>query len=103
MHIFFNLVNGTESIRDEEGVEAANLDEARFQALATIKDIRANDPALSLHWKGWRLAAVDQRGRLLFAIDLDADAQPISGALGGEMVSQPVEHLSNVVRDGGIH
>jgi hypothetical protein len=102
MHVFFNLVNGTESIGDEEGVEAANLDDARSQALATIREIRANDPASSRDWVGWRLEAVDQNGRLLLAIDLDADTRPLSRALGGEMVSQSIEHLPNVFRDSGL-
>ena len=74
MHVFFNLVNRTEYLRDQEGVEAGNLDDARSQAVAVFSEIRDNDPASSREWDGWRLVAADQRGKLLFAIDLASDA-----------------------------
>ena len=72
MQVFFNLVNGSDSIPDEVGREAAYLEEARSQALAAIKESRRDDPASFEEWQGWRLAAVDQAGRLLFSIDLQA-------------------------------
>jgi hypothetical protein len=73
MQVFFNLSNRSDSIRDETGVEAANVESAQWEALAAIGEIRANDPAFSRELEGWQLAAVDQRGRLLFGIDLDDD------------------------------
>lgn len=72
MQVFFDLVNGTDSIRDEEGREASHLEEARSQALAAVRESMADDPASFAEWQGWRLAAVDQQGGLLFSIDLQA-------------------------------
>ena len=73
MQVFFNLLQGTNSIPDEKGVEAANVAGAQWEALAAVGEMRANDLAFSRELEGWQLAAVDQRGRLLFSIDLDAD------------------------------
>ncbi len=70
MRVFFHLMDGTETIRDEEGVEVSDLDEARMQALDAIREIRASDAARD--WGAWRLEASDQAGSLLFSLNLGA-------------------------------
>jgi hypothetical protein len=70
MRVFFHLMDGTETIGDEEGVEVSDLDEARTQALNAIREIRASDAARD--WGAWRLEASDQAGSLLFSLDLGA-------------------------------
>ena len=70
MRVFFHLMDGTEAIGDEEGVEVSDLDEARTQALNAIREIRASDAARD--WGAWRLEASDQAGSLLFSLDLGA-------------------------------
>ena len=52
MQVFFDLVNGTDLIRDEEGREASHLEEAHSQALAAVRESLADDPAC---FEGWRL------------------------------------------------
>ena len=73
MQVFFNLVNGTESIPDEQGREAANLEEAHSEALAAIRESKTDDPASFTEWQGWRLNGVDQQGELLFSVHLSAN------------------------------
>ena len=70
MRGFFHLMDGTETIRDEEGVEVLDLAEARTQALAAIREIRASNAARE--WGAWRLEASDQAGSLLFWLILRA-------------------------------
>jgi hypothetical protein len=70
MRVFFHLIDGTEAIRDEEGVEVSDLDEARTQALDAIREIRASNAARD--WGAWRLEASDQAGSLLFSLSLRA-------------------------------
>jgi len=70
MRVFFHLVDGTETIRDEEGVEVSGLDEAQTQALHAIRELRASDAARD--WGAWRLEASDQAGSLLFSLNLRA-------------------------------
>ena len=66
--VFLHLMDRTEAIQDEEGVEASDLDEARTHALNAIQEIRASDAARE--WGAWRLEASDQAGSLLFSLNL---------------------------------
>lgn len=68
MRVFFHLVNGTQTIWDEKGVEVSDLDEARTQALNAIREL--SDAARD--WGAWRLEASDQAGSLLFSLNLRA-------------------------------
>ena len=40
MPLYFHLQNGTEMIRDEEGIEVSDLDAARAEALDSLRDVR---------------------------------------------------------------
>ena len=70
MRVFFHLVDGTETIRDEEGVDVSDVDHAETQALHAIRELRASDAARD--WGAWRLEASDQAGSLLFSLNLRA-------------------------------
>ena len=68
MRCYFNLV---ETIVDSEGVEVADLNEARglvLEAVAEMTQARAGEITA---WRGWRLEAVDASGEILFTIRLD--------------------------------
>ena len=71
MPLYFHLQNGNEMIRDEEGVDVADLDTAKAQALRSIRELRNEDSELH-DWAGWKLAVVDETGALLFSLDMDA-------------------------------
>ena len=70
MRVYFNLANGSESIRDEEGVVVSDVDHARAEALSAVGDLRGEKGAEPPDWIGWRLDASDQEGTLLFSLDL---------------------------------
>jgi hypothetical protein len=70
MQVHFNLVNGSESIQDEEGIEVSDVDHAKAEALKVIQEMRSEKGAEPRDWAGWRLAATDQSGTLLFLLDL---------------------------------
>ena len=70
MWCYFHLVNGSEEIRDTEGLEVADLNQAHAEALETLHALAKEDDAAA-GWAGWRLAICDASGALLFSIGLD--------------------------------
>jgi hypothetical protein len=70
MRIYFHLAKDDEFIRDPEGVEVADLEEARAAALNTIAELRHEDPAAPRDWSGWSLRVTDAAGRVLFTLPL---------------------------------
>jgi len=74
MRVFFNILNSGEAIRDHEGIEVSDLDEARTQAQLAVEEMRSGNPASARDWAGWRLAADDQSGTALFTLDLGPGA-----------------------------
>jgi len=72
MRCFFHLLGGTSAIRDESGVEVADLDEARAQALAGIREFRQELGADANEWRNWTLTVTDAAGRTLFSLPLDS-------------------------------
>ncbi|ANY77450.1 hypothetical protein BB934_03780 [Microvirga ossetica] len=69
---YFNLTNGDDMIRDEEGIEASSLQAAVISAMEAVEELRAQNPLNSDEWQGWRLEIVDAEGRAVHAIPLDA-------------------------------
>jgi hypothetical protein len=72
MPLYFHLQNGTEMIRDEEGIEVSDLDAARAEALDSLRDVRDEEDSDLHDWAGWKLAVFDEAGALLFSLDIDA-------------------------------
>lgn len=71
MRCYFHLVNGGQEILDEEGLDVANLDDAKEQAALAINELRSETPDVIDDWAGWRLEIVDADGNLLFSIPLN--------------------------------
>lgn len=71
MHVYFNLVNRGETIRDQDGVEESDVHHAKGEALKAMREMRSEKGAEPCDWAGWQLDAVDQSGALLFSLDLD--------------------------------
>jgi hypothetical protein len=69
MRVYFHLVSGSETIRDEEGVEVSRVEDARAEALKVVREAQGNGAALR-ESAGWRLEARDDGGALLFSFDL---------------------------------
>jgi hypothetical protein len=68
---YFNLTDGEEEIRDEEGIELSDVDAAVHSAIQAIKEIRQEDTSAADEWRGWRLEIVDDSGQLIESISLD--------------------------------
>ena len=71
MRCFFHLVNGREAIMDEAGIEVADLDMAKAQAMRAIRELRQEGSGTTDEWSGWRLEIVCPEGSLLCSIGLD--------------------------------
>ena len=75
MHCYFHARNATAHIADDEGIEVANLDQARAEALAALRELRNEDGAAQVPWQKWSLEVTDSAGAVLLSIRLDADLQ----------------------------
>ncbi|MPR12980.1 DUF6894 family protein [Microvirga tunisiensis] len=71
MRCFFHLVNGHETVLDDEGVEILDLAAAHAFALQAIEDIRNEAIQAGASWQGWRLDVVDTSGNVLLSIPLE--------------------------------
>ena len=73
MRLYFHLVSAQEVIRDREGVEVADLHEARAQAVQAIRELLQEDASAARDWSGWTLEVADADGAVLFSLDLARD------------------------------
>jgi hypothetical protein len=71
---YFNLTNGDEAIRDEDGIEVADVRTALIRAFEAVAELRQEDAAASSEWQGWRLDIIDGSGKLLHSLPLDGAA-----------------------------
>ena len=67
MRCFFHLLNGSSAIRDDEGVDVLDLDQAREDARAVIDDVRRDEAEI---YRGWTLTVTDSSARPLFSVPL---------------------------------
>jgi hypothetical protein len=74
MRLYFHLQDGTETIRDEDGIEVSDVAVARAEALRTIQDMRREHAARLHDWTGWKLAVADDSGAVVFSLDVKAQA-----------------------------
>ena len=71
MRVHFHLLSGHEIIRDLEGVDVAGLKKARVQAIRAVQELAQEDELAAQSWSGWTLSVADDRGAVLFSLDLD--------------------------------
>jgi hypothetical protein len=70
MKIYFHATDGERHIRDEKGIEVADVEQAREQSLRTLAEFR-REQGLEDGLSGWRLQVVDAAGLVVFTLDLD--------------------------------
>ena len=58
MRCYFHLENDTTRISDEDGIEVADLKEARAQAFIAVEEA-LDEASQTGWWRGWRLMVVD--------------------------------------------
>jgi hypothetical protein len=49
---YFHLANRRDFIRDEDGLELADLAQARTEALKAIEELRQENPVAAMDWAG---------------------------------------------------
>ncbi len=72
MRCHFHLVNGRDAIRDTDGLEVTDLDQAHAEDLETFHALAQEDEEAAATWVGWRLDVSDASGAVLFSISLDS-------------------------------
>src|SRR5215210_9065606 len=72
MRCYFNLVSSHHTITDEEGLEVANVEEARTFAREAVTEMLHEGVAEIAHWRGWEMEARDASGTVLFTVGFDA-------------------------------
>jgi hypothetical protein len=70
MKCYFNLVNGSEKITDQDGIEVRDIEQAHVQAMKAIAELREEDDNASSDWANWSLEVTDSFGTVLFSINL---------------------------------
>ncbi len=70
MRYYFNLMNPTEGIPDDIGIEVGSLEQACEEAIRAVHELRAEGQA-SAEWSDWRLEITDPAGAVLLSIGLD--------------------------------
>ncbi len=73
MRYYFNLKNGCQSIPYDEGIDVANLDQARAEILKAIEELREEEPELTEEGVGWTLEICDDTGEIVLSISLGTD------------------------------
>ena len=72
MRCYFKLVSSDQTITDEEGLEVADVQEARTLAREAITEMLQERAAEIARWRGWTLEARDASGTVLFTMSFDA-------------------------------
>ena len=65
MRCYFHLENDTSCLPDEDGIEVADLREARAQAIQAMLEVLGEESDTDW-WTGWGFRVVDEMGDLLF-------------------------------------
>ena len=87
MHCYFNLVSSHHTITDDEGLEVADVEEARMFAREAVAEMVQDGVAEIAHWRGWEMKARDTSGTVLFTVGFDTalmEAQVVAEALPKE-------------------
>jgi hypothetical protein len=72
----FHLTHDLE-VRDESGVELADLHSARRQAVKLIADVLCKEPELFWTSDIYRVSLADDRGLLLLSVEMIPQAAPV--------------------------
>jgi hypothetical protein len=59
---FFNLTNAIRTVVDADGVELADEEAMRFEAMEMIADLLRESQITSTDWSGWRVVVHDENG-----------------------------------------
>ncbi|WP_445501116.1 DUF6894 family protein [Microvirga sp. G4-2] len=68
---YFNLTDGNQIIRDDEGLQLADINAAVGYAIKAIEELRAEARAPSEEWLGWRMEITNGTGEMVWVIPLE--------------------------------
>ena len=71
---YFNLTDGDEVIRDEDGIEVPVVRVTLIHAFEAIEELRREASSPLDEWQGWRLDILDSSGNLIQSLPLDGAA-----------------------------
>jgi len=74
MPCYFHVLSATGAgrERDDEGLEVADLNHARAEALAALHEVQEEDETAGTEWQRGTLEVSDYAGAVLFSLRLDA-------------------------------
>jgi hypothetical protein len=72
MRLYFHLTNGRDVVRDEDGIDVADVDAARREAQQAVEELRQEKDFDRRTWNGWRLEVTDASGVVLVRIGLSS-------------------------------
>ena len=72
MRYFFRLTDGTNELNPHEGIELLGNAAARDEAVKFAHDIKSQKTLPDHKWKGWFVRIVDQHGKEIDTVPLDA-------------------------------
>jgi len=70
------VLSSHKSILDGEGIEVADINEARAFAREAVAEMVQDGVAEIAHWRGWEIETRDASGAVLFTIGFDALLPP---------------------------
>jgi hypothetical protein len=78
---YFHLIGDGERIADDEGAEAANLDQAHKTALKAAADMTAEELKMGARQVSQRVIVADEHGEELLSVAVEAKVSelPIAG------------------------
>lgn len=71
MRFHFNLHSAEEAIPDEEGSELADLEAARREARATVRELAIEDMRNGMSPRAWRIQIADPTGTVIESVKLE--------------------------------
>lgn len=75
MRCYFHLTNTDSSVRDEVGLEVADIEAAKIEALRAVYEQCKEEPDADGVWCGWQLDITNAEGELILSIPLDMAQQ----------------------------
>ncbi|HEX2134764.1 MAG TPA: hypothetical protein VHG30_02505 [Microvirga sp.] len=71
MRLFFHLVSKHVTLPDPEGIEVADLRQARAQVLQYVREIQDGDPSGTVDMRDWTFLVTDAAGTVVFSLKLE--------------------------------
>lgn len=72
MRYFFRLTDGTNELNPHEGIDLLGNAAARDEAMKFARDIKSQQAMPDHKWEGWFVRILDQHGKEIDTVPLDA-------------------------------